>query len=86
LCPVKVPLALGFELLHVPLRTWGFTEVLRFPVQAAVPAVPLYVVPETRLPDTPELPELSVAVPETLPPEVIVALQVPESPPLKLPE
>ena len=82
--PVKVPVSV--LLFHVPLKTGGVLEVSNVPVQVAEPAAPLYVVPETRLPDTVEVPPLlSVAVPETPPFEAIVTVQVPELLPLYVP-
>ncbi len=80
--PVNVPEALCTGSIHVPLKTAGVLEVSKFPVHVAVPAVPLYVVPEVRLPDTASVPLGIVAVPETLPLLEIVAFQVPETLPL----
>jgi len=71
----------------VPLKTIGDLEVSIFPVHVAEPAVPLYVVPETRLPEIVKLcPLLSVPEPVTEPSVATVIIQVPMPLPLKVPE
>ena len=82
---MKVPGPLGS--VYVPLKTMGDWEVSIVPVHVAEPAVPLYVVPETRLPEIVKLCALlSTPEPVTVPSAATVIVQVPMPLPLKVPE
>jgi hypothetical protein len=73
--------------VYVPLKTIGDWEVSIVPVHMAEPAVPLYVVPETRFPEMVKLcPLLSTPEPVTVPSAATVIIQVPMPLPLKVPE